>query len=297
MTQPPSVAVQSVLYGNLPEDILRAAEALANSASWARERRAISAWSYLLGDSSPERALGADDVARIGRIIAASGGSFEYVFFGKNLGHGGGQNRLAERSSSELILILNPDGQLGPDAVGVLVDTVGNGVGAADARQVPFEHPKDYDPITGDASWSSGACLMTPREAFDGVGGFDHRTFFMYCDDVDYSWRLRLAGYRTVYAPSASLFHDKRLSLRGDMQAGEAEVYYSAEAALMLAYKYSRPDIVKSLVAAFARGDANAQRAAAEFARRRSDGELPRQLDADHRVGQFVKGNYAVHRF
>jgi GT2 family glycosyltransferase len=167
----------------------------------------------------------------------------------------------------------------------------------ADARQVPFEHPKDYDPVTGDTSWSSGACSMTQRTAFERIGGFDHETFFMYCDDVDYSWRLRLRGYRAVYAPSAALFHDKRLSLEGDMQAGASELYYSAEAALMLAHKYSRPDIVNRLTKSFHNGDENAKRALTEYESRRGAGTLPTPLDGDHRVGQFTRGNYAVHRF
>ena len=54
-------------------------------------------------------------------------------------------------------------------------------------------------------SFSGGAALIK-RAAFAEVGGFDDR-FFMYNEDVDLSWRLRLLGYRVVYAPEATVAH------------------------------------------------------------------------------------------
>lgn len=293
-----TLAIQSVVYDNPGADIERAAAAAAHSALLAQQAGVISSWTYLVGDCSPKRSLGSAHLKHIGDEVSAAGGEFRYEFFDENLGHGGGQNRLATLTDTDLILILNPDGQLAPDAVTVLASTVTGEIGVADARQVPFEHPKSYDPATGATSWASGACSMTQRTAFAAVGGFDHATFFLYCDDVDYSWRLRLAGFRVVFAPAAALFHDKRLSVNGEWQARAAETYYSAEAALLLAHKYSRSKIVARLRSQFAK-DPNeaAQRALAEFDRRERDGSLPTPLDPDHRVGEFVKGNYSEHRY
>lgn len=297
MTSPRSLMIQSVLYENDPDNIVQAAAALANSASLAREAGIVGEWSYLVGDSSAERVLDNAHLDRIGDEVAAAGGVVRYEFFGANLGHGGGQNRLAELADSDLLLILDSDGQLAPDAVGVLAETVNGSVGVADARQLPLEHPKDYDAGTGETSWCSGACSMTRRSTFEKLGGFDHEAFFKYHDDVDYSWRLRLAGYRVVYAPAAAIFRDQRLSRDGARRSRVSDAYYSAEAALMLAYKYSRPDVVTRLSKVFSGGDDDAQRALAEFHRRRTGGILPTPLDGDHRVAQFVKGNCGVHRF
>ncbi|GAB1390532.1 hypothetical protein MASR1M6_27140 [Rubrivivax sp.] len=38
------------------------------------------------------------------------------------------------------------------------------------------------------------------------VGGFEPR-FFMYCEDVDLSWRLRCAGWRLRYLPQCAVVH------------------------------------------------------------------------------------------
>ncbi|WP_403023478.1 glycosyltransferase [Salinibacterium sp. GXW1014] len=297
---PPSLVIQSVLYGNESALIERAVEAVANSARTAVASGALGEWGVRLGDASPEPVLDADLAARLGDAVEAAGGTFDYVLFGFNSGHGQGHNLLAADSTSDLLLFLNPDSLIAPETLAELIAVASaEGVGVVDGRQLPLEHPKDFDTVTGETSWSSGACSMTRRSVFVEVGGFDHETFFLYCDDVDYSWRVKLAGHGVRHAPAARLFHDKRLTRHGDMVASEAEHYYSAEAALLLAYKYSRDDIVENIVAAFRRepADSHVGRALVEFTRRRQAGLLPQRLDPSHSVGQFINGNYAVHRF
>ena len=293
-----SLTVQSILYGNEPEAIVRAAEATANSARLARADDLIGEWTLAIGDCSPTPVFDAESAAEIEALVTEAGGVFSYTVFGENLGHGGGHNRLAPLTSSDLILILNPDAQVGPDTIGRLADTVRGDVALADGRQLPLEHPKDYDPVTGDESWASGACSMTVRSVFEEVGGFDHETFFMYCDDVDYSWRVRLAGHRVVFAPSARVFHDKRLTTDADIIPTSAEIYYSAEAAVFLAYKYSRQDLVNKILTAFRNEpDDVYRRVVAAYDERVASGTLPQPLDSLGKVAQFINGNYAEHRY
>jgi hypothetical protein len=230
-----TLTVQSVLYGNDPAGIVRAIDALANSVDTAIATGDISSWSLVIGDCSEIAVLSPEELSAVEARVKAAHGEFVHVVFGDNLGHGGGHNRLAPMAESDLILVLNPDSMVAPNTVARLAAVVVGDVGAADGRQLPLEHPKDYDAVTGDESWASGACLMTTRDVFEQVGGFDHETFFMYCDDVDYSWRVRLAGKRVVYQPSARVFHDKRLTVEADIVPSAAEVYYSAEAAVLLA--------------------------------------------------------------
>lgn len=298
MTTARTLAVQSVLYGTPPDALVAAALSLANSVRWAVDAGEISTWSLHLGDCSPVAVIDDSLRSRLEDAVGSAGGTLVEQFFAANLGSAEGHNRLAAGSDSELILILNPDAQVAPDAVTELARSLRGDVGIAEARQVPFEHPKEYAKHTGNTSWASTACAMTPRSVFDAVDGFDSATFFLYCDDVDYSWRVRLAGWRVVYQPAAAVYHDKRLLVSGDWPASPAEIYYSAEAALLLAHKYSRRDVVKRLESRYAKDREPAvQRALAEFRSRRHDGRLATPLDADHRVGNFVKDNYGEHRF
>ena len=293
-----TLAVQSVLFGNAEHDITAAAAALANSVDGARSAGAIGDWSLNLGDCSLSPVLAAAALEQVRVDVQTAGGSFSYTFFGQNLGSAAGHNALAATTAEDLLLILNPDAQVGFDTIEVLVRRLTTGVGIVEARQIPMEHPKDFAEGSGETSWASTACALTPRTAFDRVGGFDAETFFLYCDDVDYSWRLRIVGLRVVFEPAARVFHDKRLTITGDWPSSPAERYYSAEAALLLAHKYSRPDLVRSIARAFAaRGGDDERRALASYRERETQGRLPTPIDPRHTVAQFVRGNYAIHRF
>lgn len=292
------VVIQSVLYGGERSDLFRAFEAAANSAEQAVKDGHVVVWKLFIGDCSPEPVLTSDDIENATKLVSDFGGSFEYIFFGENLGSALGHNTLASRENSSYLVILNPDAIMSPDALGRLIRRMEPHVGSVEARQIPLEHPKDYDEITGETMWSSTACLITRRTIFDEVGGFDHETFFLYCDDVDYSWQLRLAGYSVVYEPAATVFHDKRLSLDGGWQASPSEIYYSAEAALLLAHKYSRPDLVAKNLREFARSKSEPHiRAGREFKRKERENVLCSPCDSDNVVAYFEGGTYAPHRF
>jgi GT2 family glycosyltransferase len=196
-------------------------------------------------------------------------------------------------------MILNPDVLTAPNLFIELLAALGApDVGLVEARQLPVEHPKHYDPETGETSWASGACAMAPRQVFQEVNGFDSDTFFLYCDDVDLSWRVRLAGLKVVHRCSAVVFHDKRISESGGWLPSAAERYYSAEASLLLPYKYSRPDLTESnLDYLWRTGDEVLQRAASAFESRKKTGRLPTPIDPNHQVAQFIDGAYSVHRF
>lgn len=61
----------------------------------------------------------------------------------------------------------------------------------------------------------SGAGLLVPRARFDEVGGF-WEAMFLYCEDTDLCWRLRLAGYRVLAAPDARVLHEYEFGRNAD---------------------------------------------------------------------------------
>lgn len=152
-----------------------------------------------------------DSVACLERFAAAHGDEFGAVHIqrGDNVGFGAGHNRAASATSAPFLFVLNPDTELAPDTIAQLHAVAAGDdarVAAWEARQLPYEHPKHYDPVTLETGWCSGACVLFRRVAFDAVGGFDP-AYFLYCEDVDLSWRLRAAGWRLRYVPRATVRH------------------------------------------------------------------------------------------
>jgi GT2 family glycosyltransferase len=62
---------------------------------------------------------------------------------------------------------------------------------------------------------ASGASVLIPRERFLEVGGF-WEAFFLYCEDTDLSWRLRIAGHEIAVCPAARSVHDYAFSRNTD---------------------------------------------------------------------------------
>jgi GT2 family glycosyltransferase len=294
----PSLRVQVVLYHPSPGELARLARGASAAGRRARRDGVVSSVVLALGDSSPN-ALDEDVLEATGAFAEPGVDGFSYSHFGQNLGSGGGHNALFEECASDLVFVTNPDTYFAPNAFGPLVEQLADSaVGIAEARQLPLEHPKRYDTVTGDVSWASGACMMLRASTYRELGGFDADTFFLYCDDVDLSWRARLAGYRVVYVPRARVYHDKRLTGEATVEATASEGSSSAEAALLMAWKWSRPDLVtKWSRDLLATGDVDGANAVAAFEERRSKGRLPAPLDADGSVATFVGHDYSRSQF
>ena len=297
---PPSVRVQVVLFRQQLPDLWRLVPAVAAAARQAAGARLAGAVSLAFGDCSPRPIVGDDDIrALAGAATGAGLASLTYEHLNANLGSSGGSNRLAEGCSDDFILILNPDTYPAPTLLSRLLAPFHDPlVGAVDAHQLPLEHPKDFDPVTGDTSWLSGSCMLVRTDVFQAVSGFDSEHFFLYCDDVDFSWRVRLRGLRTVHEPRAVVFHDKRIDITGAITATPLEHFYGVLGRLMLTYKFDRPDLLADTVAAIDAGGTADQRAAVdEWRRRVAAGTLPQVIGEAESVAQFVGGEYARHRF
>jgi len=298
-SRPAVIGVQTLLYRTEPRALERTLDALNNSAVIGKSESMCDGFVVVIGDASPTRILGDDDLAAL-RERLTHVDELHYRFFNANVGTSAGHNRLARRlPTADYMVTSNPDVVPEPRAIWRMLAVFDDPtVGMVEAKQLPIEHPKDYDAQTGETSWATTAFAMTPRDLFLLLEGFDSESFFMYCDDVDYSWRVREAGKKVIYLPSAVVFHDKTLTSDGRWMPTAAEKQFSAEAALFLAHKWSRDDIVDRILEHFDETKLPHQtEAARKFRGKRRRNLLVPQRDAAHKIGTFEGNFYAKRRF
>lgn len=180
-----------------------------------------------------------------GSLEAVAGLPVRAIQSGRNAGFGAGCNLGAAAGSAPLVLFVNPDAEITAEALARMAavlevepDVVLVGPRLTDEsgalmhsmrryqrtrsmwaqalylhRLLPrarWANEIDARPAAYDApaypEWLSGACMLIRRSAFEAVGGFDDG-FFLYCEDQDLCRRLRAAGGRIRYEPSAAVAH------------------------------------------------------------------------------------------
>ena len=128
----------------------------------------------------------------------------------KNLGFGIGNNIAFKQTNADYVFFLNIDCELKEDTLKKLEDNIckeeNKKIAVWELKQLPYEHPKYYDPVTQLTSWFSGACFVIRRDVFREVKGFD-KNIFMYCEDVDLSWNIRKNGYLIKYLFDTEIIH------------------------------------------------------------------------------------------
>lgn len=175
-------------------------------------------------------------------------------FFDKcvdNLGFGISHNRLMREaffgSESDLYLCLNHDTIVDPYCFVEAYDFFrSNGQNTLfEAVQTPMEHPKPYDPLSGLTPWCSGAAMFISRSVFLQTNGFDEN-MFMYCEDVDLSWRVRLGGGVCRVLPRARIAHEVAL---GGAKPREIR-RHMLESGRYLGEKWGAPEFVRAMESA-----------------------------------------------
>jgi GT2 family glycosyltransferase len=152
-----------------------------------------------------------------------------------NPGYGSACNRGVSLAQGEIIVFLNCDVELEPNAIDRLVAPIfdDDAIGAVMAKLLVRGEDDIVNATAGSShflgfSWNEhclqpdtepdaddvhdvgfvcGAAVAVRRSAFEDVCGFDN-SFFMYVEDADLSWRMRIAGWRTVVASGARVHHD-----------------------------------------------------------------------------------------
>ncbi|MFC5430192.1 glycosyltransferase family 2 protein [Paraburkholderia denitrificans] len=198
-SEPKRVAIGVVLYENSPAEIHRCLDAIA------RQDGPEQIAEVLFRDQS------GNCLPHVHAWTDTHQPRFEVrTWTGENRGFGAGHNALFREmsSGSDAYLCLNPDGTLHPSCVKSLMSfaEMHSWNGIFEALQEPIMHPKHFDPQSGLTAWCSGACVLIPKSVYEAIDGFDD-SFFLYCEDVDLSWRVKALGMHCYTVAGALFFH------------------------------------------------------------------------------------------
>jgi GT2 family glycosyltransferase len=154
---------------------------------------------------------------------------------GGNLGFGGGCNvgiRHALQSGADYVWLINSDATVSGDALSEMVLAAEHDKTLGLVGAVIFDADrKDEVQLWGGGTvqlWTgashhlrspgrldfiSGASALLRCSALKEVGLFDSKTYFMYWEDTDLSFRLRTAGWKIGVAENARVWHRESSSL------------------------------------------------------------------------------------
>lgn len=154
-----------------------------------------------------------------------------------NIGFAAANNLLARQASGDWLLLLNPDTELYPGAIDLMLDAAAFAEGygilggttvidrTSQAPLPELELPdhrtilrglvgragrksvtRGSDPVA-PVSATSGGFMMVRRSVWDELSGLDDR-FFLYGEDMDFCRRAQEAGWRIGRVAAAKIFHD-----------------------------------------------------------------------------------------
>ena len=218
----------------------------------------------------------------------------------RNLGFAGGNNLGIRAAKGDYLLLLNNDTEVADDSLLDLCRTLDRdpAVGAVCPKIRFFAPPRHiqfagYTPLTRitlrnaligfdtpdrgqfdtphDTPYAHGAAMMFRREVLEKAGPMSE-VYFLYYEELDWSERIRAAGYRIAYDPRATILH-KESATTG--QQSPLRTYYLTRnrllyarrnrsgAVRLLSYAYQLcVALPKSVLASLLRGRSDLARAA-----------------------------------
>lgn len=157
-----------------------------------------------------------------------------------NKGFAKGYNKALQKIESDYYVLLNSDVEVTPgwiEPVIALMETdkkiaacqpkvlaydnrhlfeyAGASGGWIDSLGYPFSRGRVFDELEEDKGqyddavpcfWASGAALFVRAEAYHEMGGLDEY-FFAHQEEIDFCWRLQLAGYKVFVQPASVVYH------------------------------------------------------------------------------------------
>ena len=183
-----------------------------------------------------------------------------------NLGFTGGNNLGMEYATGDYFLLLNNDTEVEPGflepmlavaetdtdvgAVSPLIkyyqapDTIQYAGGPDELDMVRFRSPwkgssqRDQGQYsrTEETSIAHGAAFLVKRSVVTSVGMLDDR-FFIYFEELDWSLRIRNAGYRIMVVPSSVVLHKESMTVG---KVSPVKSFYQTRNRIVLNRKHAR---------------------------------------------------------
>lgn len=183
----------------------------------------------------------------------------------ENRGFAGGNNLGIRAATGDCLLLLNNDTEVADDTLHYLCETLdANPAIGAVCPKIRFWAPPQaiqfagYEPLTRitlrnaligfgkpddgsydtphDTPYAHGAAMMVRRAAVEKAGTMPEE-YFLYYEELDWSVRIREAGYRIAYDPRATVFH-KESATTG--QQSPLRSYYLTRNRLLFARRNRR---------------------------------------------------------
>jgi GT2 family glycosyltransferase len=141
-----------------------------------------------------------------------------------NVGFGQGHNRALAGDAADYFLILNPDIELPPGSLDLLVRFLNEHAEcgavapllaesfsinpAGYSRKYPGQRyaPRAFRNLPGEVAILQGACVLIRGALFREIGGFDPR-YFLYAEDLDLSLEIRKRGWTLACMPDVIVRH------------------------------------------------------------------------------------------
>ncbi len=164
----------------------------------------------------------------------------EIIYNLDNLGFAKGYNTALQQVNADYYILLNSDVEVTPGWIEPVIDLMENNasIGACQPKLLnygakqqfeyagacggwldkfgyPFARGRVFEVLEEDSGqynqaqacfWASGAALFVRADMYHVLGGLDEY-FFAHQEEIDFCWRLQLAGYKVYVQPASVVYH------------------------------------------------------------------------------------------
>ncbi|MDO8610133.1 MAG: glycosyltransferase family 2 protein [bacterium] len=209
----------------------------------------------------------------IDKILGKYKEKIKVLFEKQNLGYSGGNNLGIKNSKGKYVFLLNPDTEVTEGFLQPLVEKMESDDKVAacqplvyllndknkinltgkETNFLGFDWIRDYlgkdISLGGEITSFSGCGVMLRKSVFLKTKAFDSN-YFMYYEDSDLSWRLRLFGFKLIFVPEAVMYHDYKYLPIESYQTLKNKLFFNERNRLMTIYKnYNTKTIILLLPA------------------------------------------------
>jgi GT2 family glycosyltransferase len=170
----------------------------------------------------------------------------------KNMGACVSFNRAVKRTTAELIVKIDNDVKVDRNWLREMVETIGSDpeVGVVGSRILNYDGKSDQEfgssmdrvgyfmsylgleggirklPKVRKVFYVSGCSMLFKKKVFEAAGMFDEK-FYIYKDDLDLCWRMKLLGYKTVTNLESVICHMSGVTQGGGSKGEGTKIYHT----------------------------------------------------------------------